>query len=62
MVKIIQVQCCTVLWTIYVNLIGRFIGQDLRSAGQFVQVMVLILDGNSDIGAHVRRNLIYLFC
>ena len=29
---------------------------------QSVKIMVLILDGNSEIGAHVRSNLSYLIC
>ena len=33
---------------------------DLES--NIVPAMVLILDGNSEMGAHVRRNLCYLMC
>ena len=42
---------------------SNFRGQ--KAVGYFfaaVQIMVVILDGNSEIGAHVRSNLCYLIC
>ena len=41
---------------------GKLLLMNLLSSSRFSEHMVLTIDGNLEVGTHVRRNLCYLIC
>ena len=44
------------------SILTKILCKRLTRYFDFLQAVVLILDGNSEIGAHVKSNLCYLIC